>query len=256
MLQNSRFKRASTVCPALALLLVASLLLGRPSRTSAQNAASADERLKALEHERDDLKKRNGVLELRLKQLQATVNQQVRDALAPALDGPANASPPTPHPPGEAPSNAPPSPPVTNPFALFPRRMIGPDYNRFTAIVSPLQSPADVVGLAVAYQDALGEQRRARQAKDSKENRPGLDVESAESKVRMLRSITKIVRDQIAGEVDRMHKLGAVHAIPMMDVRNMDTKLKILDLILAQDPDAGPVSNEPTSEQPIKPPGK
>jgi hypothetical protein len=50
-----------------------------------------------------------------------------------------------------------------------------------------------------------------------------------------------------------MHKLSAIHAVPSMDVRNLDTKLRILDLILASDPDAGPVSNEPAGEKPAAP---
>jgi hypothetical protein len=38
--------------------------------------------------------------------------------------------------------------------------------------------------------------------------------------------------------------LSAVHAIPTMDVRNLDAKLKILDLILASDPEAGPAATD------------
>ena len=224
-----------------------------PSLSTAQDAKSTDDRIKALECERDELKKRNGILELRLKQLQATVNQQVTDALGPNLVGQGNGPPPVPHPPGEpASSSAAVTPPI-NYFQAAPWRSIGPPFTRSAGIFSPLQSPVDLVSLSVAYQDALGELRRFRQAKTSKENRPSVDLESAEAKVRLLRSITKAVRDQLAEEVDRMHKLSAIHAVPSMDVRNLDTKLRILDLILSQDPDAGPVSGEPAGEKPAAP---
>jgi hypothetical protein len=61
------------------------------------------------------------------------------------------------------------------------------------------------------------------------------------------------MRDQLADQVDRMHKLSAIHAVPSMDVRNLETKLQILDLILGQDPDAGPVSSGTASEKATKP---
>jgi hypothetical protein len=250
MLEYVRVNRDFAAAALWAPSIVLSICLVGPSLATAQDAKPADDRIKALERERDGLKKRNGVLELRLKQLQATVNNQVTEALGPSLGGQGDEPPPAPHPPGEpAISGAPVAPPVSY-FQAAPWRSIGPPFTRSAGIFSPLQSPVDLVSLSVAYQDALGELRRSRQTKVFKENRPGVDVDTAEGKVRILRSITKAVRDQLAEEVDRMHKLGAVHAVPSMDVRNLDTKLRILDLILAQDPDAGPVSGEPTSEKP------
>jgi hypothetical protein len=68
--------------------------------------------------------------------------------------------------------------------------------------------------------------------------------------VRLLRSITMTLRDQAAAEVDRVRKLAAIHAVPVVDLRNLDAKMKILDLILAQDPDAGPMSTQSTNEKP------
>jgi hypothetical protein len=252
MLHNFRTRRITVPASALALLIAVSVCFVRPSLVSAQSTTSTDERLKALERERDELRKRNGVLELRLKQLQATVNDQVSKALQPSVGVDSATQPPTPHPPGEAPSSEPPSSPAINPYWMSSARSMGPPYSRFGGFFSPLQSPVDVVSLAVAYQDALAELRKARQAKDSKENRPSVELDSVERKVRLLRSITQTLRDELAGEVERLHKLAAIHAVPTMDVRNMDTKLRILDLILTQDPDAGPVSNEPTSEKPAK----
>jgi hypothetical protein len=239
------FAAAALWTPSIVLFLC---LVG-PSLSAAQDAKPTDDRIKALERERDELKKRNGVLELRLKQLQATVNKQVTDALGVNPGGQASESPPVPHPPGEPASSG---TPVTPPsyLQMAPWRSIGPPFTRSAGIFSPLQSPVDLVTLSVAYQDALGELKRVRQPNAAKENRTGINLETAESKVRLLRSITKALRDQLGEEVDRMHKLSAIHAVPSMDVRNLDTKLRILDLILAQDPDAGPVSNEPTGEKP------
>jgi|HubBroStandDraft_6_1064221.scaffolds.fasta_scaffold223503_1 hypothetical protein len=252
---NRNFAAATLWTPAIVLFMC----LVAPSLSMGQDTKSTEDRIKTLERERDELKKRSGILELRLKQLQATVNQQVTDALGPnlggrgSLSGQASEPAPVPHPPGEPASSSGAVTPQINYFQAAPWRSIGPPFTRSAGIFSPLQSPVDLVSLSVAYQDALGELRRSRQAKASKENRPAVDLESAESKVRLLRSITKAVRDQLAEEVDRMHKLSAIHAVPSMDVRNLDTKLRILDLILAQDPDAGPVSSEPAGEKPAAP---
>jgi hypothetical protein len=248
MLEYVRINRDFAAATLWAPSIVLSMCLVGPSLATAQDAKPADDRIKALERERDELKKRNGVLELRLKQLQATVNKQVTEALGLNLGGQGDEPPPVPHPPGEpASSGAPVAPPVSY-FQAAPWRSIGPPFTRSAGIFSPLQSPVDLVTLSVAYQDALGELRRVRQPNASKENRP-VDLETPKGKVRLLRSITKAMRDQLGEEVDRMHKLSAIHAVPSMDVRNLDTKLRILDLILAQDPDA-PVSNEPASEKP------
>jgi hypothetical protein len=102
----------------------------------------------------------------------------------------------------------------------------------------------------VAYQDAISEAQKSRPAKDSKESRSSADLDRAERKVRLLRSITMTLRDQAAAEIDRVRKLAAVHAVPVVDIRNLDAKMKILDLILAQDPDAGPMSPQSTNEKP------
>jgi cell division protein FtsB len=244
-------------------LLVAGLLIfgtgifgdgifGRAVPASAQTTATVDERIKALEQERDELKKQNGLLELRLKQLQASVNKQVTDALGPNVAaGQGSATPPAPHPPGEPPVTTPPSAVPFNYLQAAPWRT-GPPFTRTAGLFSPLQSPVDLVSLAVGYQDALAQLRTARQKRERKDKETA-DVQSAESKVKLLRSMTQALREQLAGEVDRMHKLSAIHAVPTMDVRNLDTKLQILDLILAQDPDAGPGSKEPPADKTATP---
>jgi hypothetical protein len=250
MLATIRKLRTTTPIPALALLIVVSLCLARPTVATAQSTASTDARLKALERERDELKQRNGVLELRLKQLQATVDKQVTEALAPFSGDQAAAAPPTPHPPDEPPSGAAPVATQTNSFGTPYWRQTWPAYPRFGGPPPALQSPIDVVGLAIAYQDALSELQKARRGKDAKEAAAAANLDPAERKVRLLRSITMTLRDQAAAEVDRVRKLAAIHAVPVVDLRNLDAKMKILDLILAQDPDAGPMSTQSTHEKP------
>jgi hypothetical protein len=248
-IQRLRFAAAGS---SPVLFIVVSLCLVRPMPVMAQNAATTEERLKAVERERDELKKRNGVLELRLKQLQATVNKEVTEALQPAREE-LTAAPPTPHPPPESPAGSVPATPAATSIGIPYWRATAAVYPRFAGIPPALQSPVDVIGLAVAYQDALGEFQKTRRPKESKEGRSIGDVDPAERKVRLLRSITMTLRDQAAAEVDRVRKLAAVHAVPVVDLRNLDAKMKILDLILAQDPDAGPMPAQSASEKPTKP---
>jgi hypothetical protein len=250
MLDTIRKLRIIARVPTIALLMGFSLCVVRPTVVTAQSTASTDPRLKALERERDELKQRNGVLELRLKQLQATVDKQVTEALGPSSGDQASAAPPTPHPPAELPSGAAPAAPPTNPFGTPYWRQTWPAYPRFAGLPPALQSPVDVIGLAVAYQDALGAVQKARQGKDAKEAAASGDLDPTERKVRLLRSITMTLRDQAAAEVDRVRKLAAIHAVPVVDLHNLDAKMKILDLILAQDPDAGPMSPQSTNEKP------
>ena len=238
-----RFAGCKTV-----LLLIAFAIVGSAPVT-AQSATTAEERLKAVERERDELKKRNGVLELRLKQLQATVNKEVTEALRPLREE-ASAAPPTPHPPAEAATGARAATPVTNSAGTPYWRQTWPASSRFAGFPPALQSPVDVIGLAMAYQDALGDLQKTHRTKDSKQSASAADVEPAERKVRLLRSITMMLRDQAAAEVDRVRKLAAVHAVPVIDLRNLDAKMKILDLILAEDPEAGPMPTESASPKP------
>jgi hypothetical protein len=250
MMSDKRANRSPWLVAGLLIfgaVIFGTVIFGRAFPASAQNPATADERIKALEHERDELKKQNGLLELRLKQLQASVNKQVSEALGPNVAVQANATPPAPHPPGEPPVTTPPSVVPFNYLQAAPWRT-GPPFTRTAGLFSPLQSPVDLVSLAVGYQDALAQLRAARQKRDGKDKETA-EVQSAESKVRLLRSMTQALREQLAGEVDRMHKLSAIHAVPTMDVRNLDTKLQILDLILAQDPDAGPGSKETPADK-------
>jgi hypothetical protein len=251
MFNNIRMLRITAPASTTALLFVVASSLVRPMPVTAQSAATSEERLKAVERERDELKKRNGVLELRLKQLQATVNKEVTEALRPLREE-ATAVPPTPHPPAETATGAGPATAATNSGTPY-WRQTWPTSPRFAGLPPALQSPVDVIGLAVAYQDALGELQKTRRTKDSKQSGSAADVDPAERKVRLLRSITMTLRDQAAAEVDRVRKLAAVHAVPVIDLRNLDAKMKILDLILAQDPDAGPMPTEAASAKPAAP---
>jgi hypothetical protein len=246
-----RFPRATR---ATALVIAVAAVLARPPVAVAQatTSSSGDERIKALERERDELKQRNGLLELRLKQLQTTVNRLINETLDTLPASQAAAAPPVPHPPGEPPATDRPAALPSTMYQLMQWRSVGPPYTRSAGLFSPLQQPVDVVNLAVAYQDALAELKRIRQAQTSKPQTSSADLDSAQNKVRLLRSITTTLRDELADEVDRMHKLSAVHAVPTMDVRNLDSKLKIVNLILAHDPEAGSTSNEPAAENRAK----
>jgi hypothetical protein len=235
------------------------------AQTASARDQSADARVKALEKERDELRVRNLELENRLKQLQRTVDSIVSDTAQtsrmPALAGsPSSVTPPAAQPPDEksngtssastpattsTPTYA--SSPVISPVDPLIRRRVGPYYSPLGPgpITNPLQAPADLIGLAVAYQDALAERQAVPTPKD-KQFWPNFSP--ADRKVRLLRSITKTIRDQVADEVERMHQLAAVHAVPTMDARNMQTKLRILDLILAQDPEAPSETTAPTDK--------
>jgi hypothetical protein len=206
---------------------------GEESPAQSPVKESLDERLKAVERERDELKKRNADLELRLKQLQATVDNLVHQAL-----GEQPPAPPTPLPP---------------PATMFPRRVPGPVFARFPPMFPPFRGTVDPVELAVAFSDALGEREAARPAFDTAKQKPSTgnggtrpDVDTAtpaqwlkaNRKVQLLRNIITTARQVAADEAERMRKLGAVHAVSVSEVRNAEARLKILDEILATDPEA------------------
>jgi cell division septum initiation protein DivIVA len=205
-----------------------------PAQSSAQPQVgeSVDEQLKALQRERDDLKRRNADLELRLKQLQATVDSLVHQAL-----GEQPAAPPAPLPPAAG---------------LFPRQALGPVITRFRPMFPPFPGIVDPVELATAFSDALGEKEAARPALDAAQQKASagnggtkVDVDAASArlhkasrKVQLLRNILTTARQVAADEAERMRRLGAVHAVSVAEVRNADARLKIFDEILAADPDA------------------
>jgi hypothetical protein len=250
--ERDRGRDISQAARTTAIMIAFCALLTRPSVGNEPTTPrpSGDERIKALERERDELKQRNGLLELRLKQVQSTVNRLVNETLDTLPANQAAAAPPVPHPPGEPPATD--RPLTATAYQLLQWRSVGPPFTRSAGLFSPLQQPVDVVNLAVAYQDALAELRRLREASSTNSKASKADLASTETKVRLLRSITTTVRDELADEVDRMHKLSAVHAVPTMDVRNLESKLKIVNLILAHDPEAGTTSNEPAAETPAK----
>lgn len=218
----------------------------KPNAESAAPSAadnSADERLKAVERERDELKKRNADLEQRLKQLQASVDDQVHQAL------------------GEAAASATPGFAVPPSAGTYPRRLSGPYFSQFRPIFSPFSGSPDPIELAVAFSDALGEKEAAKPALEGARQKlttgrgvTTFDVEAAtaqlqraQRKVQLLRKIITTARAVAADEAERLRGLGAVRAVSMAEVRNADARLKILDEILASDPEAPP---KPTSPQP------
>jgi hypothetical protein len=201
-----------------------------PSQASSEK--SAVEKLKEVERERDELKKRNADLELRLKQLQAAVDDQVHQALGETVPPHAFAFPPS--------------------GAMSTRQPVGPFISRFRPMFPPFNGMPDTVELAIAFSDALGEKETARPALEAAKQKVNLghgatsfDVETAsaqfaraERKVRLLRSMVTTSRDVAADEAERIRRLGAVHAVALAEVRNAEARLKMLDEILASDPDA------------------
>ena len=200
------------------------------SSDRASSEVSPDERLKTLERERDDLKRRNAELEQRLRQLQTTVDNLVHEAL------------------GEQPSTQPsPLPPPA--VGMVPRRSFGPFMTQFRPMFPPFNGMPDTVELAIAFSDAIGERDAARPAvtgarQKAQSGRGGSNADvnlataqllRADRKVRLLRKIITTARNVAADEAERMRRLGAVHAVSTADVRNANARLNMLDEILASD---------------------
>ena len=127
-------------CIGLAIGLVGSRLFAADDESKAQASApsggvkSVEEKLKEVERERDDLKKRNAELEQRLKQVQASVDDQVHQALT--------------EPPGPRAYAFPPQ------GGTFGRRMSGPFVSQFRPMFPPFSGMSDPVELAISYSDA------------------------------------------------------------------------------------------------------
>jgi len=206
---------------------------------------SAEERLQALERERDDLKKRNAELEQRLRQLQTTVDNLVHEAV------------------GEQPAaQRPVFPPMVG---MAPPRGFGPFMTQFRPMFPPFNGMPDTVELAIAFSDALGERDvakpavvAARQKAQSGHSGSNADVNlataqllRADRKVRLLQKIITTARNVAADEAERMRKLGAVRAVSTADVRNANARLNMLDEILAADPELETkASNTPKPAEP------
>lgn len=199
------------------------------SSALASSDVSPEERLKTLERERDDLKRRNAELEQRLRQLQTTVDNLVHEAL------------------GEQPSAQ--LSPLLPAVGMVPRRSFGPFMTQFRPMFPPFNGMPDTVELAIAFSDAIGERdaarptvTAARQKAQSGRGASNADVNlataqllRADRKVRLLRKIITTARNVAADEAERMRRLGAVHAVSTADVRNANARLNMLDEILASD---------------------
>jgi hypothetical protein len=206
---------------------------------------SVEENLKEMERERDDLKRRNADLEQRLKQLQASVDNQVHQALGEPENARAYSFQP--------------------PAGMYGRRMPVPFVGQFRPVF-PFGGLPDPVELAISYSDALGEKDTARPALQAAKQKVDLgrggsvtDVDAAtarlaaaERKVRLLRSIVTTARAVAAEDVERMRKLGAVRAVSIAEVRNAEARLKILDEILSSDPEAAAKSASANPPSPAK----
>jgi hypothetical protein len=213
----------------------------KPSEQSTEEPSLA-ERLKVAERERDELKKRNAELESRLKQLQSTVDGLVNQAL------------------GDHAAAATELPP---PVGMIPRRAVGPYISQFRPMFSPFNGMPDPVELAVLFSDAIADKEAARPALDAVKFKLGrgssaFDVDAAttrllraDRKVRLLRKIISTARSVAADDATRMQRLGAVHAVSVAEVRNAAARLKMLDEILAADPEASEKpANTPDATEP------
>jgi hypothetical protein len=216
------------------------------AKPPAQSAGdkSIEDKLKDVERERDDLKRRNADLEQRLKQLQASVDDQVHQALGEREGVRAYGFSPQ--------------------AGTFGRRMPGPFVSQYRPMFPPFGGMPDPVELAVSYSDALGEKQVAKPELDAAKQKVDLGrggsatevdaasarLSAAERKVRLLRNITTTARAVAADDVERMRKLGAVRAVSVAEIRNAEARLKFLDEILASDPESTskPVNPPPASE--------
>lgn len=213
-------------------LVIAAITLCCGGALSAQGTAdkSLEDRLKAVERERDELKKRVAHLELTLKQLQSTVDGVSREALAEQSGGGTS---------------------VVPTGGVVSRRPVGPYLTRLAPLLPPMQATPDVVALAVAFSDALGDKEAAKSMLEAIKRKAGTTPETlrqeldanavqfqkAERKVRLLRQIVITMRDEAAAQVERMHRLGAMRAVASADVQYAEGRLKVIDLILAEDPE-------------------
>jgi len=211
------------------MVVIAATALGRGVGLPAQATAEKglENRLKAVERERDELKMRVAHLELTLKQLRSTVDGVAREALGEQSAGGAAAVPPG---------------------GVVTRRPVGLYFTRLAPLLPPMQATPDVVELAVAFCDALGDKETARSAMDAVNRKVGTTPETvrqeldanaaqfqkAERKVRLLRQIVTTMRDEAAAQVERMHRLGAMRAVASADVQYAEGRLKVLELILAE----------------------
>jgi hypothetical protein len=249
---QSSWRRTAVLFLGLTIAVAGSAALAAQDEFKPKPAAqstgdkSIEDKLKEVERERDDLKRRNAELEQRLKQLQATVDDQVHQALGEGGEGVrAYAFPP--------------------PAGAFGRRGPRPFVSQYRPMFPSFGALPDPVELAIAFSDALGEKGVAKPALDAAKQRVELgrggsttDVDAASArlsaadrKVRLLRGIVTTARAVAAEDVERLRKLGAVHAVAAVDVRNAEAKLKILDDILAMDPEStskpaiAPAAGEP-----------
>jgi hypothetical protein len=206
---------------------------------------SGSDQLQALQRERDELKKRNAELEARLKTLQATVDTIVRQALGQAVP------PPIPMPPPEAPAGT------------APRRRI-PFVGRFPPMFPPFPGTIDPVEMAIAFSDAVSEKETARSAADAAKSKkssensgnaadtetPSARLAKANRKVELLRQIITTAREVAAGDVERLRKLNAAHAVTLAEIQSAEARLRIIDQILATDPEAPKPPTQPTVPAP------
>jgi hypothetical protein len=224
-------------CRAIALtgLVLAAFATPAPLRAQSPADKPADDRLKAIERERDELKKRTDVLETRVKQLQDALDKLGQPRIRPA-----------------APSEA---PYWERDRPNIPRESIAPRGSDFAGyrmppMVATHETMPDIVSIAVAFSDAVSDVESARPYLEMVRKQMGNggsnprdavaasgQLQKAERRLRLLRKIITTMRDELAAEADRIRNLTKVGAIPSIVVAARDARVKLLDQILAEDPE-------------------
>ncbi|HET6326851.1 MAG TPA: M56 family metallopeptidase, partial [Planctomycetaceae bacterium] len=104
------------------------------------------------------------------------------------------------------------------------------------------ESSTDLMHLAELVSNAVGELEQAKAALEDAQgnlNVARARVKSAERKVRLLSRIAQSVHTVVAAQAKRLHQLHERNAVPASAVEEIDSKLRIIDLILSDVKTAG-----------------
>ncbi len=123
-----------------------------------------------------------------------------------------------------------------------PRHLAKIVEERTSSAALAAEGPTDLMRLAELVSNAVGELEQAKAALEDAQgnlNVAQARVKSAERKVRLLSRIAQSVHTVVAAQAKRLHELREKHAVPASAVEEIDSKLRIIDLILADVKTAG-----------------
>jgi septal ring factor EnvC (AmiA/AmiB activator) len=236
--------QSSVLAALLALTVAPTASLGGKVWAQAPQNGSLEQRLKTVETERDALRKEVDELQARVTELQRTIDsfrrgiprlppnsvqQQIWDRMHAAQSENAAAQPER-------------------------QPQIGPTAIVHRSIYQRLQP--DLVSLAVPFSDAAAATVRAKtELEAAKRERPQggeqavrnetSDLRAAEQKLRVLRRMLVTLRDDYATENDRIRQLTQAGAVPTAYLHDRELQVKLLDALLAEDPEAPAKVNPP-----------